>query len=214
VLLSFFFLDLLFNLYSTGVVDAIFKGLLILALAALTVLSNGCAYHVGSGSRSIPGGYKQISIPLFKNYSQETGIEVSYTNALSQEFQRSRVARIVDNSLSEVAVVGQIDSVQYVPGSKRVADATTPPYLPDGTVLTTEYTITVAATVKLVRQADGTELWSGKFSLSRSYTAPQVTLAGENSANPLYNLSARRQNIDIMANDMMIEAHDRITENF
>ncbi|MNY58066.1 hypothetical protein D3C86_1943590 [compost metagenome] len=68
--------------------------------------------------------------------------------------------------------------------------------------------------MKLVRQADGTELWSGSFSGERTYVAPQVTLAGVNSVNPLYNLSARRQNIDIMANDIMTEAHDRITENF
>jgi TolB-like protein len=210
--MSFFFLDLLFNLYSTGSVDAIFKGLLIVALTAL--FTTGCAYRLGSANRSIPGGYKQISIPVFKNKSQEVGIEVAYTNALTQEFQRSRIARIVDNSLSEVAVIGQIDSVQYIPGAKRVAGDSAAPYLPDGTVIASEYRILVGVTVKLVRQADGTELWTGNFSLERTYAAPQVTLAGVNSVNPLYNLSARRQNIDIMANDMMIEAHDRITENF
>jgi hypothetical protein len=69
-------------------------------------------------------------------------------------------------------------------------------------------------TVKVVRQADGTELWAGSFSGERTYAAPQVTLAGVNSVDPLYNLSARRQNIDLMANDLMLEAHDRITENF
>jgi TolB-like protein len=210
--MSFFFLDLLFNLYSTGFVDAIFKGLLIVAVTAL--FSTGCAYRLGSANRSIPGGYKQISIPVFKNKSQEVGIEVAYTNALTQEFQRSRIARIVDNSLSEVAVIGQIDSVQYIPGAKRVAGDSAAPYLPDGTVIASEYRILVGVTVKLVRQADGTELWTGNFALERTYAAPQVTLAGVNSVNPLYNLSARRQNIDIMANDMMIEAHDRITENF
>lgn len=191
--------------------DAILKGLLIAGFAAL--FSSGCAYSVGSGARSIPGGYKQISIPVFKNKTQEVGIEVGYTNALVQEFQRSRIARIVDNSLSEVAIIGQIDSVQYIPGAKRVADGKTT-YLPEGTVLAAEYRILMSVTVKLVRQADGTELWSGNFTGERTYAAPQVTLAGVNSVNPLYNLSARRQNIDIMANDMMVEAHDRITENF
>ena len=191
--------------------DAILKGLLIASFAAL--FSSGCAYHVGSGARSIPGGYKQISIPVFKNKTQEVGIEVGYTNALVQEFHRSRIARIVDNSLSEVAIIGQIESVQFIPRAKRVADGKTT-YLPDSTVLAAEYQILMNVTVKLVRQADGTELWSGNFSGERTYAAPQVTLAGVNSVNPLYNLSARRQNIDIMANDMMVEAHDRITENF
>lgn len=210
--MSFFFLDIYLNLYSTGFVDAITKALRILLL--LSLFSTGCAYRLGAASRSIPGGYKQISIPVFKNRTQETGIEVAFTNNLIQEFQRSRIARIVDNSLSEVAVVGNIDSVQYLPGAKRVAGDSSTPYLPSGTVIASEYRILLTVTVKVVRQADGTELWSGTFSGERTYAAPQVTLAGVNSVNPLYNLSARRQNIDVMASDIMAEAHDRITENF
>lgn len=189
---------------------AIFKGLLILAFP---VLFTGCAYSLGAGARSIPGGYKQISIPVFKNRSQEVGVEVAFTNALIQEFQRSRIARIVENPLSEVAVIGQIDSILYVPRAKREAGGAGS-YMPEGTVLATEYDIQINVTMKLVRQADGTELWSGVFPYARAYVAPQVTLAGVNSVNPLYNLSARRQNIEVMANDLMIEAHDRITENF
>lgn len=189
--------------------DAIFKGLLILSLFLSTLLT-GCAYRLGAATRSIPGGYRQISVPVFKNKTQETGIEVAFTNALIQEFQRSRIARVVDNSLSEVAVVGQIDAIQYLPGSSREGVLN----LPKGTVIAAEYRIRLGVTVKVVRQADGTELWSGSFSGERTYVAPQVTLAGVNSVNPLYNLSARRQNIDVMANDIMTEAHDRITENF
>lgn len=191
--------------------DAISKALLIL----LVILSSqGCAYRLGAATRSIPGGYNQISIPVFKNLTQETGVEVSFTNFLIQEFQRSRIARIVDNSLSEVAVVGQIDSIQYLPGSPRKAGEASAPYLPRGAVISSEYRILLNVTVKLVRQADGTQLWSGSFSGERTYVAPQVTIAGVNSVNPLYNLSARRQNIDFIAHDLMIEAHDRITENF
>ncbi len=195
--------------------DAIFKGsrsILILALLCLQLLS-GCAYQLGVASRTIPGGYKQISVPVFKNKTQEPGLEVAFTNALIHEFQRSRVARVVDNSLSEVAVMGTIDTVNYLPGAKRIAgDSST--YLPNGTVIASEYRILLTVTVKVVRQADGTQLWAGSFTGERTYAAPQVTLAGVNSVDPLYNLSARRQNIDLMANDLMLEAHDRITENF
>ncbi len=187
--------------------EAIFNGLLV-----LSVFLSGCAYHVGAATRSIPGGYKQISVPIFKNKTQEVGIELSFTNALIQEFQRSRVARVVDNSLSDASVIGQIDSVTYLPGAKRVAGDSS--YLPKGTVIASEYRILIKVHVSVVKQADGLELWSGNFSGERTYTAPQVTLAGVNSVNPLYNLSARRQNIDIMAIDIMTEAYDRITENF
>lgn len=179
-----------------------------------TTLSVSCAYRLGSGERSIPGGYKQVSVPVFKNLTQETGVEVGFTKALINEFQRSRIARVVDKPLSEVAVVGAIDKISYQPGAKRVAGDSASPYLPNGTVIASEYRILLTVTVKVVRQADGIELWSGSFSGERTYVAPQVTLAGVNSVNPLYNLSARRQNIEQMANDLMVEAHDRITENF
>ncbi len=193
--------------------DAIFNTIRISLILTL-LLSSGCAYRLGVAARSIPGGYKQISVPIFKNKTQEAGIEVGFTNMLIQEFQRSRIARVVDNSLSEVAVIGQIDSVEYLPSSKKQAGSSSAPYLPKGTVLAAEYRLLLTVTVKLVRQADGTELWSGSFAGERTYAAPQVTLAGVNSVNPLYNLSARRQNIDVMASDLMLEAHDRITENF
>ena len=192
--------------------DAIFKAFRITLV--LSLFLSGCAYHLGAANRSIPGGYKQISVPVFKNKTQEVGIEVSFTNALIQEFQRSHVARVVDNSLSEVAVIGTIDSIQYLPGAKRLAGDSATPYLPQGTALASEYRILLVVTVRVVRQADGTELWKGTFNGERTYRAPQVTLAGVNSVNPLYNLSARRQNIDVMASDLMLEAHDRITENF
>lgn len=192
--------------------DAIFKALRITLIFPLFL--SGCAYHLGAANRSIPGGYKQISVPVFKNKTQETGIEVSFTNSIIQEFQRSRVARVVDNALSEVAVIGTIDSVQYFPGAKRLSGDSATPLLPSGSALASEYRIILTVTVRVVRQADGTELWKGSFSGERTYQAPQVTLAGVNSVNPLYNLSARRQNIDLMASDLMLEAHDRITENF
>ena len=177
-------------------------------------VGTSCAYRMGSGERSIPGGYKQVSVPVFKNKTQETGIEVGFTKSLINEFQRSRIARVVEKPLSEVSVVGSIDSVFYQPGAKRVAGDSASPYLPNGTVIASEYRILLTVTVKVVRQADGIELWSGTFAGERTYVAPQVTLAGVNSVNPLYNLSARRQNIEKMANDLMEEAHDRITENF
>lgn len=184
-------------------------------LVMMPLLLGACAsYHLGSVGRSIPGGYKQISVPIFKNKTQETGIEMAFTNSLLQEFQRSKIVKVVDKNLSEVLIEGKIDSVEYQPAARKTSGDASAPFLPNGTVIATEYRILVWATVRIIRQADGLELWSGRFSGERTYSAPQVTLAGVNSVNPLYNLSARRQNIDVMASDMMAEAHDRMTENF
>jgi len=177
------------------------------------VLSSGCAYRLGSPDRSLPGGYHQVFIPIFKNKSQEPGIEVAFTNALIQEFERAKIGRVTDAKQAEVIVEGVIESVTYnKSGADRGADGD--PSLPRGTVLATAYQILITAKITLKRSSDKYVLWSGGFSGERTYSAPQVTTAGVNTVNPLYNLSARRQNIERKALEMMSEAHDRITENF
>lgn len=169
----------------------------------------GCAYRMGSPDRSLPGGYKQMTVPIFKNFTQEPGIEVYFTNSLIQEFERSRIARITDPAKSEVLVEGEILDVTYTPGGKKEGST-----LPTGAVLATLYTIKLRSKITLRRQADRSVLWEGNFETERDYSAPQVSAAGINTVNPLYNLAARRQNIQSLATELMSEAHSRITENF
>jgi hypothetical protein len=157
----------------------------------------------------MPGGYRQVFIPVFKNYSMEPGIEMDFTSAIRQEFERSRVARVSEPERAEVELVGEIKSVQYVPETPIQGGT-----LPTGTVLATAYEIRLEVKITLKRKSDGAVLWTSNFTNSRSYIAPQVTMAGVNTVNPLYNLSARRQNIQIISSAMMAEAHDRMTENF
>ncbi len=180
----------------------------------LFLLNTSCAYRWGTGTRSIPGGYKSVSVPIFKNKSYEPGIEVYFTNALLQELQRSRVAQVVDDELSEVRVEGEIFEVRYLPGAKRLTDKDAFPNLPEGAVIATEYTILLTTKVRVIRRSDNIEVWSGIFNGERTYAAPKVTIAGLNSVNPLYNQSARRQFIENLASDLMVEAHNRLTESF
>lgn len=184
------------------------------SLMLATALSlTGCAYRLGSPDRSLPGGYRQVYIPVFKNKSMEPGIEVAFTNSLIQEFERTKIGRVTEASQAEVLVEGVITSVTYAKsGTDLTGDKSTP--LPMGAVLATQYQILVTADVTLKRNSDKSVLWTGTFNGERTYQAPQVTTAGVNTVNPLYNLSARRQNIDQIAAEMMSEAHDRMTENF
>jgi hypothetical protein len=193
----------------------VFKSLSTLILRSwgwifLALCLGSCAYHMGSPDRSLPFHYKQVTIPIFRNLSMEPSIEVAFTNSLIKEFERSKIARIVDPAQAEVVIDGQIQSVAYIPGGKKDSSSG----LPMGAVLATTYDIQVVVTLTLKRQSDQSVLWTGQFTRGRSYNAPQVTLPGINTVNPLYNLSARRQNFDTLAADMMAEAHDRLTENF
>lgn len=182
----------------------------LLILFSLNLAS--CAYRLGSNERSLPGGARTLAVPIFKNMTQEPGIEQSFTNSLIQQFKRSHVASVLPESMADVVVTGEINSISYVPAGKRTsADLA---LLPEGAVLATEYRILISATLAVVKNADKSVLWSGTFSGERTYSGPQVASPVVNSVNPLYNLSSRRQNIEAMALDMMTEAHDRITENF
>ncbi len=156
-----------------------------------------------------------MSVPMFKNESQVVSIETSFTNALVEEFSRSQVARVVTDSQAPVKVEGTIVKVEYLPEGKRVGGANEAlSELPTGAVLATNYRIYVTIHLKLVRVSDRKILWHGNFKDERIYAAPQLESGLINSANALYNHSARQINIAELAVSMMSEAHDRMTETF
>ncbi len=185
-------------------------------LLVLALVLSSCAYHVGDSDRQIPGGYRTVAIPVFKNKTLEAGIETYFTNALVREFERGRVGRVTSVNDAQTTLEGSIDSVNYgvstqVEAGKEAGKAA---FLPPHTLLNTEYRIFLVATLRLRRNSDQKVLWESSFNGERSYLAPQIGSEGINSANAVYNQSARYQNIQAMATDLMNEAHNRITENF
>jgi hypothetical protein len=183
-------------------------------MASLTgSLFAGCAtYRWGAGDRSIVGGYKLAAVPLFKNVTFEPGVEVLFTNHLIHEIERSKVLTVVPPAEAEVFLEGTITNIAYE--KTAVKTSVELPDLSSNSSLTSEYRVAINMTLNLRRSADREIIWRGQFAGERFYNAPLITRAGVNTVNPLYNLSLRRQTIDAVADDMMLEAHDRITENF
>ena len=68
--------------------------------------------------------------------------------------------------------------------------------------------------LSIKKRNDEKILWNGQFTGERTFSAARIQAAIVNSANPLYNLSARRRNIAVLAQDMVAEANDKMTENF
>lgn len=177
---------------------------------------SSCAYHLGVRGRTLPGGYSSVEVPLFVNLSQEPGVEVAFTNSLVQEFEKNKVAKVVYSSRQGKAAVvirGEILSVVYK-GTSPIQKKDKAPLLPVEAVLATGYRVIVTTKISLIEKGTNKLLWSSSFSGENSYAAPLVTTARLNSVNPLYNLSSRRRVIESMAQDLMVEAHDRMTENF
>lgn len=172
----------------------------------------GCAYQWGSSERSLPGGYRQISIPVFANATQEVGIEVDFTNALIREFERSKVARVVNDQTAAVRLEGNVESLNLVADAPAKEEEITA--LPKDTAYFTQYRIFARTRLRLRRLSDQAVVWEGTFSNEKVYPTPRIGSAVVNSANALYNQSVRRDTVGSLAREMMEEAHDRMTENF
>jgi hypothetical protein len=192
------------------------KPFISLLLLSFTLSICSCAYHLGVKGRTLPGGYSTIEVPLFANLSQEPGVEVAFTNSLVQEFEKNKVAKVVYSArqgTAQVVAKGEITSIVYK-ATSPVEKNEKEPLLPDGAVLATGYRVIVTTKISLFEKKTNKLLWVSSFTGESSYAAPQVTIARLNSVNPLYNLSSRRRTIQSIAQDLMVEAHDRMTENF
>jgi hypothetical protein len=86
--------------------------------------------------------------------------------------------------------------------------------LPADAVLDRVYRIVVTSNIVLKRKSDERIIWQGNFSNERVYDPQRLGTGVVNSANATYNQSARMEYMSRLAEEMMTEAHDRITENF
>jgi hypothetical protein len=186
----------------------------LLTISFILFTNISCAYRFGYGQRALPGGYKQVAIPVFKNKSSIIGAEVGFTNALIREFARSGISDIVPKDSAPAVIEGVIEDVEFVHLSQTLGSGDDPYGLPENTVLTSEYRVLLKAQLKLRRVSDNTILWEQVFSGERVYSAPQVGKRVVNSVNPLYDHSARYQIVEELALDAMSEAHSRMTESF
>ncbi len=186
--------------------------LVIAIVSALTISS--CAYRLGSPERQIPGGYELVAVPVFKNKSQEVSIENIFTQAFRKEMERSSLAKVVSKEESQAIVYGEITSVKHVAGSEVTRSDSGFEDLPQGVVLSKEYRIYVTTKITLKRSSDLAELWTGSFTGERRYSAPAITKQTINTANPIYNQSARLQYIQLIAEDTMAQAFEQLSENF
>jgi hypothetical protein len=128
--------------------------------------------------------------------------------------ERAGVGRITNKSEAQVVLEGTVDSISYVPSNQVKNDADAGSFLPPNTILNTEYRILLTTTLRLRRNSDQSVIWEASFSGERSYLAPKIGAEALNMSNATYNHSARYQNIQLIAADLMVEAHDRLTESF
>ena len=187
---------------------------LIITASVIQFFLFGCAYKLSAESDSLPGNVKIIQIPLFKNDSSEAGAEIFFTNSLKAEALRSKFVQLVnDEENAQDVLQGRISGIDVI-ADESVIEAKNTKYLPTETVIATQYKVGVNVELKLIRKGSSAILWSGSFRQETNYSAPQITLPVINTANALYNHSAKRQTLDILSKEMMQAAFDRMLEDF
>lgn len=187
---------------------------LIITASVIQFFLSSCAYKLSSNYDALPGNVRSIQIPIFKNDSIEVGAETTFTNALKSEALRSKFVQLKnDESEVEGILQGRVVRIEVV-ADESVIEAKNTQYLPAETVIATQYKVTAIIDLTLYRKGSMAVLWSGNFKQTSNYSAPQITLPVINTANSLYNQSAKRQTLDALSKDMMQAAFDRMVENF
>jgi TolB-like protein len=184
------------------------------SVASIFFFLSSCAYKLSNRVDTLPGGVKTIYVPVFRNLSPEPGVEVFFTDSMKSEILRSGYATIQNSEgESDAVLVGTILSVDIIT-DESVTEASKTQFLPSGTVLSSNVKVTVTTRIVLRRKLSTDTLWSSEFTQSRNYVPPQVTLPVLNSANNLYNESAKRQTLSVLSNELMQLAFDRLVDNF
>ncbi len=132
-------------------------GIVLVCLAA-----TGCGYHLVGTSSYLPADFKTLYVAKFKNQTTWTDMDQRLTEAVTREWVRRRRFTIVDSPKgADLELEGVIRSVNISPVRF------------DQEGRTTEYQMTVTASVKLVRPRKSKPplvLWQDKaFSRRTSY---------------------------------------------
>ncbi|MCH2533802.1 MAG: LPS assembly lipoprotein LptE [Bdellovibrionales bacterium] len=189
-------------------------GIKFLQLLPLLCFLWGCAYEVGYQKRALLGNYKQVAIPVFENKSQITGPEKYFTSTLIKEFERIQTVNVTSKSKAPVFIKGSINEVT-VEGLSPIQGGAEPfDRLPKEAALYSVYRIKVRLAIAVLRRDDQVVLWSENFNREKVYKAPQIESPIINSANAVYNESAIQSSLSEVADELMTDVYDRLTESF
>ena len=170
--------------------------LLLKGMAAILLLFFlvGCGYHFKGKENNLPKDIRTVAIPIFKNNTTETNIENYFTNALIAQFVRGKELKLTDVKHADAIIYGVLteyhdDTLTYSNGGR-----------------VSQYRVTVAAQVSLVRAKTGKVIWRAKrLSDFADYDA---------STNTIVNEANKKEAIQKVARFLAEIIHDRMLENF
>ncbi len=83
------------------------------AVLSLTVLSSCGGYHLGNVKPSELSSVNSISVPLFKNKTQEQRLASLVTNSMVDAITRDGTFKFVSNSEADADLIATIQTIKY-----------------------------------------------------------------------------------------------------
>ncbi|MBI1911810.1 MAG: hypothetical protein HYS21_07380 [Deltaproteobacteria bacterium] len=117
--------------------------LMLLVAVFFAAVVSGCGYHVAGKGGAMPGGIKELSIPVFTNTTSKPDIEATITSAFVNEF----ITTVEVLNESEFLLQGTIKSYALNPVSFTKSD------------VNQEYRLTVVIDVRLFDKETGRMYW-------------------------------------------------------
>lgn len=178
-----------------------------LSLLMVSLLSS-CGYQWGNRNEALPGKYREIAVPIFRNKTQEVGSEVYFTNAMIEEIVRSKNS-ITSQDSAKIVLEGEVSRIEV-----RGEGLANVPLLPSKVELVSSYKVLVEVNVRVRRKSDQMVLFNQRFTGERTFASAQIGQELYNSANPNYNQSALHENLKLISQDLMTKAYNLMTESY
>ena len=177
---------------------------------------SGCAsYQWGYRHHALPGGYQKVAVAMMKNKTSKAGIEVYFTRALKRALNRyPNTVSVVESSQASVRLEGELKSLKVTPTTQAKGGTSELFRMPKNAILNTRYKIEIQLHLKLVKNTDNQVLWSGDFQAEETYSTPRMESPVINSANALYNHSAKEKTIQTLAEVVTEDVQSKLFESF
>jgi outer membrane lipopolysaccharide assembly protein LptE/RlpB len=144
----------------------------VIAIIILFSATFGCGYHIMGKGGEFPEGITSLAIIPLENKTKEPNLTSILTSALRREFIFRREVEIVPEERAEASLQGAIDSINIVSTAY------------DSTGRASEYDITVALDLRLVRRGTNAILWKGdKIAGTWHYKASFEVMVNEANKN-------------------------------
>ena len=168
------------------------KRFLILAAAALTLW--GCGYGFSGTVSYLPEQIKTVAVPFMTNRTGEPNLEVTLTQAVIKEFNRSKLLKLTKAARADTIFNGTILSLSE--GAVAYEDVRT----------ALQRRVTIKVSAELVGRVDNTIYWKN-VSVSEGQDYDVATDPSATEVN-------RKKAISTLTKNLAEKIHDSIFENF